>query len=122
MKRKAVTVMLSLMIATAGFIGAKNVKANQPVEFPAVEIVEHKTEPVYVICDVIDNYEDEIPVYDKYGNLDDYYVGTVLVCEMPNGELHQYGIQDAPEGDIDTVCFKTENQNDYSVYEVVACR
>ena len=44
----------------------------------------------------------------------------MLVCEMPNGELHKYGIIDAPEGKIDTVCFKTENQDDYSVYEVVA--
>ena len=62
----------------------------------------------HVICDVVEYYDAE--------------ENTVLVCEMPNGELHEYYIEDAPEGDIDIVCLRTENQNDYTMYEVVAVR
>lgn len=63
---------------------------------------------VYVLCDVVENY-----------NVDDI---TVLVCEMPTGELHEYCILDAPEGDLEIACLKTENQDDYTMYEVIAVR
>lgn len=78
-----------------------------PTEVKAEETIEH-TETVYPICDVVDNYETE--------------TGTVLVCEMPNGELHEYKIEDAPEGKVELVCFRTDNQDDYTAYEVVAVR
>ena len=67
-------------------------------------------EPVYLICDVIENY-----------NADEY---TTLVVELPNGELHEYSVTDAPEGQIDEVCLYCPNGNDAppSEYEVVALR
>ena len=87
------------------------------VEIPLVETriktevteteVETETDYVYVICDVVDNYDTDI---------------TNLVCKMPNGKNHIYTIEDAPEGKIKLVCFRTENQDDYTVYEVVAVR
>ena len=74
-----------------------------------IETTEIKTETdyVYVICDVLANYDTNV---------------TNLVCKMPNGEHHIYEIEDAPEGKIELVCFRTENQDDYTVYEVVAVR
>ena len=76
--------------------------------------IEQATEPnyVYVICDVVDSYEDL---------QDDIYV-TNLVCEMQNGELHTYTTEDAPEGIVELVCFRTDNQDDYKTYEVVGVR
>lgn len=62
---------------------------------------------VYVICDVVETEES--------GDT------TLLTCEMPNGELHAYEIEDAPE-EIELVCFKTNDQDDYSVYEIVGAR
>ena len=62
---------------------------------------------VYVICDVVDNYDTDV---------------TNLVCKMPNGKHHIYEIEDAPEGKIELVCFRTTNQDDYTLYEVVAVR
>ena len=74
-----------------------------PTETPT-ETTEQKY--VYIICDVKSN---------------DF--GTLTV-EMPNGELHNYVIIDPPEGKIELVTFRveTENQSDYSEYEVVAVR
>ena len=68
------------------------------------------TEPVYLICDVVENY-----------NTDEY---TTLIVERPNGELHEYEIIDAPEGEIYEVCLYCPNGNDAppSEYEVVALR
>ena len=68
------------------------------------------TEPVYLICDVVESY-----------NADEY---TTLVVELPNGELHEYSVTDAPEGQINEVCLYCPNGNDAppSEYEVVALR
>lgn len=63
---------------------------------------------VYPICNVLETYHTE--------------TGTILVCVMPNGELHAYEIEDAPEGKVELVCFKTDNQDDYTCYEVVGVR
>ena len=73
-----------------------------------------ETEYVYVICDVVDSYETQ-------ETQDDIYT-TNIVCEMPNGELHIYAIEDAPEGIIELVCFRTDNQDVYETYEVVGVR
>jgi hypothetical protein len=112
MERKLITSLIILLMA--GTIGLCLLFTGIAKANPAIEETETaeepKTDPVYVICDVTENYDTEVAGQAL----------TVLVCEMPNGELHQYGIIDAPEGKIDTVCFKTENQDDYSVYEVVA--
>lgn len=62
---------------------------------------------VYVICDVVETEES--------GDT------TLLTCEMPNGELHTYEIEDAPE-EMELVCFKTENQDDFTEYEIVGAR
>lgn len=67
----------------------------------------------YPICDVVNNYEETDENGDRV---------TVLVCKMPNGELHEYTVTDAPEGKIEVVCFRTENQDDYNDYEVVGIR
>lgn len=69
-----------------------------------------ETNYVYVICDVVDYYGDE---------LCDYAIN--LVCKMPNGTLHTYVIEDPP-AEAELVCFRTDNQDDYSNYEVVAVR
>jgi hypothetical protein len=75
--------------------------------------IPNKTETnyTYVICDVVYYYGD---------STEDIYA-TNLVCEMPNGELHTYTIEDAPE-EAELVCFRTDNQDDYTTYEVVAVR
>ena len=67
-----------------------------------------RTEKVYIIVDVVETTETQN--------------GTELDCEMPNGEIHTYDIEDAPEGKITIACLSTENQDDYTVYEVVAVR
>ena len=76
--------------------------------------VPNKTETnyVYVICDVVASYG-ECP--------EDIYA-TNLLCEMPDGTLHVYQIEDAPEGKVELVCFQTSNQDNYETYEVVAVR
>ena len=67
-----------------------------------------ETEQVYyIICDVVNTYTDN---------------GTHVICEMPNGEQRDYEIIDAPLGDIELVCFATENQEDYTYYKIVALR
>lgn len=75
--------------------------------------IPNKTETnyTYVICDVVYYYGD---------STEDIYA-TNLVCEMPNGELHTYTIEDAPE-EAELVCFRTNNQDNYETYEVVAVR
>lgn len=88
----------------------------ETTDIPVAEakVVKTETEPqyVHVICDVIFSYGDTV---------DDIYA-TNLVCKMPDGTLHVYQIEDAPEGKVELVCFRTTNQDDYSVYEVVAVR
>lgn len=74
--------------------------------------IPNKTEYTYVICDVVYYYGD---------TTEDIYA-TNLVCEMPNGELHTYTIEDAPEGNVELVCFRTDNQDDYEAYEIIAVR
>lgn len=117
-KTERIYIELIVLLLVAGIVGGSLLFTGiaKAKEAPAIEETEEVEEteivknPVYVICDVTENYDTEV----------DGQTLTVLVCEMPNGELHKYGIEDAPEGKIDTVCFKTENQDDYSVYEVVA--
>lgn len=58
----------------------------------------------YIICDVETNTDTEINAI------------------MPNGEIHTYEAEDLPEEDISLVCFATENQDDYTSYEIVALR
>lgn len=86
------------------------------IETTTEQIIEQttitETNYVYVICDVVDSYEE----------LKDEIYTTNLVCDMPNGELHTYTIEDAPEGTIELVCFRTDNQDDYKAYEVVGVR
>lgn len=73
------------------------------------ELEMHKPKDyTYPICSVVETYNTENE--------------TILVCEMPNGELHEYKIEDAPEGKIELVCFKTTNQDNYTSYEVVSVR
>ena len=71
---------------------------------------EHNNDSVHVICEVVGRY-------DAY---EDGYTYSGLICKMPNGEFKKYPIQDAPEGNVTLVCFETENQDDYSSYEIVA--
>lgn len=119
-KPERIYIGLIVLLLVAGIVGscllftgiAKAKEAPAIEETEEIEETETIKNPVYVICDVTENYDTEV----------DEQTLTVLVCEMPNGELHQYGIIDAPDGDITVVCFKTENQDDYSVYEVVACK
>lgn len=99
---------LGVMIAIAGFLNVSGTKA-ETVEV-ATETMETETNYVYVICDVVDSYG-ECP--------EDPYA-TNLVCKMPDGTLHVYQIEDAPEGKVELVCFQTSNQDDYEKYEVVA--
>lgn len=116
-KTERIYIGLIVLLLVAGIIGGSLLftgiaKAKAIEETEEIEETETIKNPVYVICDVTENYDTEV----------DGQTLTVLVCEMPNGELHIYGIEDAPDGDITVVCFKTENQDDYSVYEVVACK
>jgi hypothetical protein len=62
----------------------------------------------YVICNV-----DETEI-NPYGE-------TVLAVVMQDGNLHYYKVTDAPES-IYEVCFKTNDLDDYTTYEVVALR
>lgn len=63
-----------------------------------------RTEYCYVIADVA------------------YTTETELGVLMPNGEVHDFVVDDAPEGEVREVCFRTENLDDYEQYEVVALR
>lgn len=93
------------------FIGFICANANETAKAETVE-TENKTDNyVYIICDVVDNYDEPNGIY-----------ATNLVCKMPNGKLHKYTIEDAPEGKVELVCFRTDNQDDYEAYEVVAVR
>ena len=67
--------------------------------------IQTQTEYVYPICEVTDQYDTEDV--------------TVLVCLMPNGELHRYEITDAPEGKIELAVFRTANQDSYDDYELL---
>lgn len=92
---------LFLLLTFLSFAGCSGVKAAD---------TKTETPDVYVICDVIKNYDEVVD--------GEFYHALEVV--MPNGEIHKYYIQDPPEWNIDIVCFKTQNQDDYSVYEVVA--
>lgn len=78
---------------------------NSTMETVTME-TETETGYTYPDCKVVSQYEEE-----------DF---TVLICEMPNGELHSYNIIDAPEGKIDLAIFQTDNQDDYTSYEFLA--
>lgn len=94
---KAGAVLLIFMLAFSVCINAKTeTKIQTQIEY------------VYPICEVTDQYDTEDV--------------TVLVCLMPNGELHRYEIIDAPESKIEFAVFRTVNQDDYAKYEVVAVR
>ena len=114
-----VFVIITIILATVLIIKWNTEKANaETITEETEETVVTETETVHVLCNVIEHYESLIPIYDKYGNFDDYTWGTVLICKMQNGEIHKYGIQDPPEGRIDIACFETENLDDYSTYKV----
>ena len=105
---------LGVMIAIAGFLNVsketKETKA-ETVEV-ATETMITETNYTYVICDVVDSY----------GDCPEDIYATNLVCKMPDGTLHKYIIEDAPEGKVELVCFRTTNQDNYEAYEVVAVR
>ena len=42
-----------------------------------------------------------------------------LVCRMPNGELHEYRVNDVDVKGIDEVTFKTWNTTNFESYDVV---
>ena len=67
------------------------------------------TETVYVICDV-----DEVEV----GANNE----TIMAVIMQDGSIHDYTVTDAPEGYISEVCFKANDIDDFTSYEVVALR
>ena len=109
--------ILSLFMAISITGCAKLETKNIPVLFTRTvelktETVETEPHYIYVICDVVGSYG-ECP--------EDIYA-TNLLCEMPDGTLHVYQIEDAPEGKVELVCFKTDNQDDYTTYEIVAVR
>lgn len=89
----------------------KNLTQMHEEQYKAIQEVTQENY-VYVICDVMESYEEL---------QDDIYI-TNLVCNMPNGELHIYTIEDAPEGTVELVCLRTDNQDDYKSYEVVGVR
>ena len=110
LKHKRMKTVLGSCVCSAIFISGivftckpatQEVSANEAVYTAEIK----ETEYVYPDCNVIEQY-------DKAGY-------TYLICEMPNGELHDYMIEDAPEGKIDIVCFRTNNQEDYNSYKVV---
>ena len=75
------------------------------------------------IANTTETYEYEYVICDVKGTIIDTSSDiTRIQCEMPNGELHEYKIEDAPEGEIELVCFRTINQDDYTSYEVVSVR
>lgn len=100
--------IIGVFLLFTGIVKASETETEIPAETQTETVA--GIPAVYVICDVIKNYDEIVD-----GEL--YHTLEVI---MPNGEIHKYGIQDPPEGNIDIVCFKTENQDDYSVYEVVA--
>lgn len=74
-----------------------------------VENAENVTQYVHVISEVVYSYGDTV---------DDIYK-TNLICAMPDGSLHNYTIQDPPEGNVEFVCLETINQEKYESYEIV---
>lgn len=94
--------MTSILIYIIGF---SVVKATETVEAKANEIIEE--DYVYIICDVAGfSYDDK---------------GTAIECEMPNGEVHTYYAVDTPL-EMELVCLRTDDQDDFSSYEIVAIR
>ena len=63
----------------------------------------------YIICDVD---ETEVGTEDE----------TIIAVIMQDGSIHDYIVIDAPEGNIDEVCFKANDLDDYESYEIVALR
>lgn len=72
-----------------------------------IENIENITEYVYPICDVITTYGKDYP--------------TKLGVGMPDGSIHDFDIEDPPK-EVELVCFKTSNQDNYKSYEVVGVR
>lgn len=101
-RKKIVVAGVCLAIIACGLVAYKPVM--QKVSANETETITTETEYVYPDCNVFGQYEKDGLTY--------------LICEMPNGELRDYIIEDAPEGKIDLVCFVTDNQDDYESYEV----
>lgn len=84
-------------------------KIEIPIKTEAeLQSTENENNSVYIICDVIETYTDNN--------------GTHVVCEMPDKDLLDCIVIDAPLGEIELVCFITDNQDDYTSYKIVALR
>lgn len=95
-----ITVIMALG-SVACSANAKETEAKPEVVYLTVP---DRTEYYYVIADVA------------------YTTETELGVLMPNGEVHDFVVDDVPEGEVREVCFRTENLDDYTEYEVVALR
>lgn len=94
--------MTSILIYIIGF---SVVKATETVEAKANEVTED--DYVYIICDVAGfSYDDK---------------GTAIDCILPNGEIHTYYAVDTPL-EMELVCLRTDDQDDYTSYKIVAIR
>lgn len=63
---------------------------------------------VYVICDVIETE------FNEDGS-------ATLIVEMQTGDLHKYKVNEV-DFEVSEVCFKTNNIDHFTTYEVVALR
>lgn len=73
-----------------------NLKDGTNIHIPNVKNV---TEYIYPICDVVEHN------------------GEYFVIAMPDGSLHEYTLQDPPEGNLGRAFFRTLNQDNYKSYE-----
>jgi hypothetical protein len=106
--QKAKKTMLGILtgiffVCGVGYVGNEELES----VIAATETVS-ETEEYYVICDVD---ETEIGANDE----------TILAVIMQDGSIQNYEITDAPEY-ISEVCFKTDNLDNFTSYEVVALR
>lgn len=111
-QRKRAKMILGAFVLSSVFIcgimftykpATQEVSAEKSTMETVIMETETETRYIYPDCKVVSQYDAE-----------DY---TVLICEMPDGSLHDYNIVDPPEGKIDIAMFQTDNQDDYESYE-----
>ena len=101
--------MLGVLAFTMFFLAAGCVGNSDFDTAVAEGKINFPRETTYIICDV-----DETEVLED-GE-------TSLAVIMQDGSIHDYTVTDAPEGYISEVCFKANDIDDFTSYEVVALR